>query len=106
MARTKDGGSIASLGNTGLGYGAVGNTGDIDGDGEDLPDTVEALGGYQEVMFFKAIDDGIEFLGEAWGTANIYYANTFPPMEDQTDCKTLSQWQLLGDPSLKIGGYS
>ncbi|MBS3749082.1 MAG: hypothetical protein KGY65_08385 [Candidatus Thermoplasmatota archaeon] len=106
MARTKDGGSIASLGNTGLGYGAVGNTGDIDGDGEDLPDTVEALGGYQEVMFFKAIDDGIEFLGEAWGTANIYYANTFPPMEDQTDCKTLSQWPLLGDPSLKIGGYS
>ncbi len=106
LARKKDGGAIASMGNTGLGYGAVGNHGDIDGDGVDNPDTVEAVGGYQEVMFFKAIDEGVDILGEAWGTANRYYMNTFPPMDDQTDCKTVEQWPLLGDPSLKIGGYS
>ena len=106
IVRKVDGGAIASMGNTGLGYGAVGNNGDIDGDGVDNPDTVEALGGYQEVMFFKAIDEGVDILGEAWGLANTYYSNTFPPMDDKTDCKTVTQWPLLGDPSLKIGGYS
>ncbi len=106
IVRKVDGGAIASMGNTGLGYGAVGNHGDVDGDGVDNPDTVEAVGGYQEVMFFKAIDEGVDILGQAWGLANTYYLNAFPGMEDQTDCKTVCQWPLLGDPSLKIGGYS
>jgi hypothetical protein len=26
-------------------------------------------------------------------------------MDDQTDCKTVEQWPILGDPSLYIGGY-
>jgi hypothetical protein len=26
-------------------------------------------------------------------------------MKDQTDCKTVQEWPLIGDPSLKIGGY-
>ena len=26
-------------------------------------------------------------------------------MEDKIDCKIVQQWALLGDPSLKIGGY-
>ena len=106
IVRKVDGGAIASMGNTGLGYGSVGNRGDLDGDGVDNPDTVEAVGGYQEVMFFKAIDEGVDSLGQAWGLANAYYLNAFPGMEDQTDCKTVTQWPLLGDPSLKIGGYS
>lgn len=106
IVRKVEGGAIASMGNTGLGYGAIGNNSDVDGDGVDLPDTVEAVGGYQEVMFFKSIDEGVDILGEAWGQANTYYLNTFPGMEDQTDCKTVTQWPILGDPSLKIGGYS
>lgn len=106
IVRKVDGGAIASMGNTGLGYGAVGNNGDLDGDGVDNPDTVESVGGYQEVMFFKAINEGVDILGEAWGLANTYYINTYPPMDDKTDCKTVTQWPLLGDPSLKIGGYS
>lgn len=106
IVRKVDGGAIASMGNTGLGYGATGNHGDLDGDGVDLPDTAEAVGGYQEVMFFKAIDEGVDILGQAWGLANSYYLNVYPAMEDQTDCKTVQQWPILGDPSLKIGGYS
>jgi hypothetical protein len=105
MARVKNGGSIASFGNTGLGYGAVGNHGDLDGDGIDSPDTVEALGGYQEAMFFKAYHDGVDVLGETWGETLRLYMIPFPGMSDQTDCKTVTQWPLLGDPSLKIGGY-
>lgn len=106
LARKKDGGGIASLGNTGLGYGAVGNHADLDGDGIDLPDTCETLGGYQEVAFFKAYDEGLDILGEVWAGAERDYLNVFPGMEDQTDCKTVTQWPLLGDPSLKIGGYN
>jgi len=26
-------------------------------------------------------------------------------MEDRIDAKTVEEWVLLGDPSLKIGGY-
>ena len=105
LVRLSKGGTIASFGNTGLGYGAVGNYGDQDGDGIDLPDTLEALGGYQIRMFFKTIDEGEDILGAAWGKSTRYYLNTFPGMDDQTDAKTVEQWPLLGDPSLKMGGY-
>ncbi len=105
IMRKKDGGAIASFGNTGLGYGAVGEYGDVDGNGINLPDTTEALGGYQISMFFKSYDEGADILGETWGGSVRSYLNTFPGMVDQTDCKTVEQWPLLGDPSLKIGGY-
>ncbi len=106
LARKIGGGTICALGNTGLGYGAVGDHGDLDGDGINDPDCVEALGGYIESQFFKAYGvDGLDVLGEVWNQATVTYLNTFPPMSDQTDCKTVEQWPILGDPSLKIGGY-
>jgi len=106
LTRKIGGGSIATMGNTGLGYGAVGDHGDVDGDGVDLPDTLEAVGGYQIHMFFKTYSEGVDILGEVWGGAQSKYLDTFPGMDDQIDCKTVEQWPLLGDPSLKIGGYS
>jgi len=105
LTRKIGGGSIATMGNTGLGYGAVGNHDDVDGDGVDLPDTLEAVGGYQILNFYKTYNEGIDILGEVWGGAQRKYLDTFPGMEDQIDCKTVEQWPLLGDPSLKIGGY-
>jgi len=105
MVRKVGGGAIASLGNTGLGYGATGDHGDRDGDGEDLPDTVEGAGGYQIVQFFKTYDEGIDILGEVWGGAERKFLDTFPAMTDKIDTKTVEEWPLLGDPSLKIGGY-
>ena len=51
------------------------------------------------------MDEGEDILGEAWGGATNRYLNTWPGMEDQTDAKHAEQWPLLGDPSLKIGGY-
>jgi len=105
LVRLTSGGTIASFGNTGLGYGAVGDNGDIDGDGINQPDTLEAVGGYQIRMFYKTFDEGADILGDVWlGTQN-KYLDTWPGMEDQTDCKTVEQWPILGDPSLKIGGY-
>ncbi|HEC77192.1 MAG TPA: hypothetical protein ENI33_08075 [Thermoplasmatales archaeon] len=97
-------GAIATLGNTGLGYGYAGG---YDDNGNGMPDAVEFNGGYIEDRFFNAYGiKGKDILGETWGTAVTDYILTYPPMEDQIDCKTIEEWILLGDPSLKIGGYS
>ncbi|MEA2055095.1 MAG: C25 family cysteine peptidase, partial [Candidatus Thermoplasmatota archaeon] len=99
MAR---GGSIATLGYAGLGYGATG-----DGDKDGIPDCVQYSGGYIEAKFFEAYGQyGKDMLGEAWGQSVTKYIDAFPPMDDRIDCKTIEEWCLLGDPSLKIGGYS
>jgi len=106
LARKIGGGTICTLGNTGLGYGAVGEHGDLNGDGINEPDCVEALGGYIESQFFKSYGvDGLDVLGDVWNQAIITYLAAFPPMSDQLDCKTVEQWPILGDPSLQIGGY-
>jgi len=34
------------------------------------------------------------------------YVNTFNPMKYIIDCKVVEEWLLMGDPSLKIGGYA
>ncbi len=90
-----NGGAIASMGNTGLGYGVPhkdGNTG-----GGDAWITIE---------FFKQYGEGYDILGEAYTQTLISYLNTFN-MEDLPagHPKTIQQWVLLGDPTLKIGGY-
>jgi len=33
-----------------------------------------------------------------------YIAN-FPARSNKIDCKTIQEYALIGDPSLKIGGY-
>ncbi|MDD3492949.1 MAG: C25 family cysteine peptidase [Candidatus Thermoplasmatota archaeon] len=101
LVKMRGGGSIATLGYTGLGYGAVG-----DGNDDGIPDTIQFLGGFIEGRFFKAYgQDGVDMLGATWAQAITEYNNHFPPMEDRTDTKTIEEWCLLGDPSLKIGGY-
>jgi len=40
------------------------------------------------------------------GDAITEYANTFDCNKDSADRKTVDDWALLGDPPLKIGGYS
>ncbi len=106
LARKVGGGSISTVGNTALGYGTVGEHGDIDGDGIAEPDCLEALGGYWFIQWYKTFDEGVDILGEVWAGAQNNYLDTFPGMDDQIDAKTVEQIELLGDPSLKIGGYS
>ncbi len=93
MASHSRGGSIAIIANTGLGYGEPG------------AQTLTQRGRHMEWLFFKAYHDGKVNLGETHGTDLVYYMNEHPPMDDQTDCKIVQQWALLGDPSLLIGGY-
>ena len=88
-------GAIASIGNTGLGYGTLG--GDC---------TIGGLDGGISLEFFRQYgEEGHDILGEAYCQTQTYYASTFD-MEEDDHVKSLHQWVLLGDPSLKIGGYS
>ena len=95
----KTGGSIATIGPTGLcWYGA------------------EYAGGgtnWLSVQFFKEYSNDTEILGELWKNAitlflNNYVINWETPAggASSLNAKTVQEWVLLGDPSLKIGGYS
>ncbi len=107
LTRALNGGAIATIGSTGLGYEDGGEKGDLNGDGINEPDCVESLGGYLEINFFNACHaQHYGHLGQTWSTAITNYLLVFPGMSDRTHAKTIEQWLLIGDPSLKIGGYS
>lgn len=90
----KEGGSIASIGNTGYGYGYINTY------------CTMGLGGWIEPRFFHAYAvQGKKHLGEAHGQAITDYINIIGNVnEDHIDRKTIEEWALLGDPSLKLGG--
>ena len=91
----KDGGAIAVMGNTGLGYGYT-NEGATTG-----------LGGWIEPRFFKQYAEfGIDIVGLAHSQTIADYISIIGNVhKDQIDRKTIEEFALLGDPSLKIGGY-
>jgi len=99
LVRQRSGGSIATIGNTGLGWG-VGGEGCIEG--ED---------GFITSHFFEVYKNCVEAdpqnctLGLVHSQTINLYIQTFQPNNDELDRKTIEQWVLLGDPSLKIGGY-
>ncbi|RLF62558.1 MAG: peptidase C25 [Thermoplasmata archaeon] len=101
LTRKMGGGSIATIGNTGLGYGLIG-----DYNNNSIPDCIEGLGGWIESHFFQVYgEQGKTILGETWGTDITDYVNTFQCNKDQIDRKTVEEWVLIGDPTLQIGGY-
>jgi len=106
LTRKIGGGSIATIATTGLGYEKEGEAGDLDGDGIDEPDCVEALGGFLERQFFQSYGENHhDVLGEVWVNAITQYLEVYPGLDDPWDAKTVEQWVLFGDPTLKIGGY-
>ena len=99
----RNGGAIATLGNTGLGYGPKDKLN-------------PELGGCNPVLvkyFFEQYGSNkTDILGEMWGEAISSYLEEYPIMwhensynDTSLDAKTVAQWLLIGDPSLKIGGY-
>lgn len=93
-------GAIATIGNTGLGYGVP-----------DKECLIEGLDGGICIEFFKQY--GLEY--DANGGSVILgdvFINTLQSYHDNFDMdfldhgKSLTQWVLLGDPSLMIGGYA
>jgi hypothetical protein len=96
LIRNPRGGAIASIGNTGLGYGMPGK--DATTGGGDAWITIE---------FFKQYGkNGIDILGLTYQQAVTSYINSFDMQDFEAGhIKTVMEWTLLGDPSLKIGGY-
>jgi len=97
LVRNPNGGAIASIGNTGLGYGMPGKV-----------LTVGGGDGWISIEFFRQYGECNQtVLGQAHSQSITKYIETF----DMTDlesghAKTIQQWVLFGDPSLKIGGSS
>jgi len=91
------GGSIGTIGNSGLGWGYINEH------------AAAGLGGWINPRFFdcyvnQSIDD---VLGDIHSQAITDYINIVQGVNSEThDRKTIEEWVLLGDPSLKIGGYA
>jgi hypothetical protein len=96
-----NGGTIATIANTGLGTHAV-----EDGDNNGVSDYIEVLDGWLELRFFELYGmEDKDILGENYGQAITDYLHRFLGDNDEMDTKMVQEWQLFGDPSLKIGGY-
>jgi hypothetical protein len=101
LTRKIDGGSIATLGYSALGYTK-----------EDKNFTGEASEWLDTHFFWEYGINGTDILGKVWGNVITDYLKTYPidwnaNVESPTaiDAKTAQEWILMGDPSLKIGGY-
>lgn len=95
------GGAIATISNTGLG-----THGSDDMDNNSIADYLEVLDGWLELRFLEIYGkEGRDILGENHGETLTDYLNKFIGDNALMDVKMVQQWQLFGDPSLKIGGY-
>ncbi|MCK5261212.1 MAG: hypothetical protein KAJ44_03450 [Thermoplasmatales archaeon] len=101
LTRKIGGGSIATIGCTGLGMT------------KEDKESFSGAGDFLEPTFFYEYGtNGTHILGEAWGKTISDYLNEYPidwetpaAWDYAIDAKTVQQWALLGDPSLQIGGY-
>jgi len=94
IVKVPNGGAIASIGNTGYGYGILGEwctSGGVDN--------------WITTEFFRQYGtEGQTVLGAAYSQAINSYINEFGK-RDSSDVQTVQQWVLLGDPTLQLGGY-
>jgi len=87
-------GAIAAMGNTGYGFGILGEW-----------CTVGGMDGWITTEFFKQYGtEGHDILGEAYSQAITSYINEYGKTDDG-HVQSIQQWVLFGDPSLKLGGY-
>jgi len=106
FARKYDGGGIASLGYTAFPVATPGEAGDLDGNGINDPDCAESGYGFmQEELIYGYGMAGLEHLGECWHYAVTSYTEHFKIPEERYHFHTIQSFVLLGDPTLKIGGY-
>ena len=98
LVKQRNGGFIASIGNTGLGYGIDGSS------------CVESYGSYMSTQFFNIYREqsqmGNKNLGDIYGKTINKFIITKNANSGYTNRKVVEEWVLLGDPSLMIGGYN
>ena len=102
LIKKPDGGIIAHVGSSSTAWGADGDE-DLDG----IPDSVQY--GYTTGLcaeFFRVFDEGeIGVLGGVVSEAMTRVIEDNSACEDRVQCKCVQEFQLIGDPSLMIGGY-
>ncbi len=99
LTSKKYGGSIATIGPTGLCWYSAEYPG---GGTNNL-----------SLQFFREYANGTNILGNLWKNAISAYVDNYEinwetpaGSPSSLDAKTVQEWVLLGDPSLKIGGYN
>lgn len=96
------GGAMASIGSSG--YGGV-SIGDYNHDS--IPDCIQGSDGWFEVEFFRLYNqENVTILGQTYDQVVTGYIQNFPVESNRYDAKIVQTHILLGDPSLKIGGYT
>ena len=93
--KNRRGGAIASIAATRLSYGYIGRYCDA------------GLEGYHGILFFKGYKEGCT-PAEMLAFAQKEYMNRIPMKYEKEylyDFKTIEEFILFGDPTLKIGGY-
>ncbi len=95
------GGAIASIGSSGYGGVSIG-----DSNHDSIPDCIQGLDGWFEVEFFRLYNqENITILGQTYDQTVAGYIQNFPVDTNRYDAKIVQTHILIGDPSLKIGGY-
>ena len=102
MIKEPDRGSIAHIGSSSTAWGDLG-----DDNHDGIPDGVQ--NGYTSGLcneFFKVYgEEEIDILGDIHSNALTNIIEDNSANNDRVQCKCVSEFQLIGDPSLKIGGY-
>jgi hypothetical protein len=102
LLKEKDGGAIAVITNTNTCYGT---SGDVNSNG--IPDDAEQFGGGLTVDSLRQYGvEGYDILGEIHYKSIEQYVSSFPVYSNTFHGKSVQEYTLFGDPSLKIGGYS
>jgi hypothetical protein len=94
-------GAIALITNSNICYGDYG-----DKNHNGIPDDAERYGGYLATDVFKHYgQNGEHILGQIYFNTLKDYVQNFPVDSQILDSKSVQEWILFGDPSLRIGGY-
>ena len=103
MVKQPTSGCIAYLGSSSTTWGEVG---DKNHDG--IPDGVQTgyTPGVCQEFFRQYGEEDVRVLGELFRGAITHVVEEFSADENQIQCKCVSEFMLIGDPSLVIGGYN
>lgn len=102
LVQKSNGGGIAVITNSNTCYGTSGDT-----NGNGIPDDAEIFGGGLAIESIRLYgEEGKQTLGEIHGDSIANYVINYPVHNNLWHSKSVQEYVLLGDPSLKIGGYS
>jgi len=102
MVKKSDGGSIAHIGSSSTAYGFTG-----DSNLDEIPDSVQngMTSGLCNEFFRIYGEEEERILGNIYSEALSNIIVDYSGRNDKLQCKCIQEFQLIGDPSLLIGGY-